>query len=380
MAKKVYIGVDSKAREVKKIYVGVSGIARKVKKGYIGIGGVAMQFFKGYDGVDYYGKTPKPMQYARQQYAAASVGDCALFAGGRYNNDIYRLIDVYDRSLTKRNNLNLDYLGWGMYDLAGVSFGEYALFGGGQYLYNSSAVYANQLTAFNTSLTQQSADKLQNGRSRLGAACSGSYALFAGGSNSIDTGGVTYVDAYDKSLVHSFLTDLPRGGAGVLGARVGNYALLINGVLHCAYNDSLSQVNVPASTIQYRNGITSIGGCALIGGSPDYSEAYDASLTKINVASLTGLRSDGAAVSIGKYALFGGGYFPGNPDSYEERESKVVDVYDESLTKFQPLSLSQQRQWLAAAAAGNYALFGGGYYYTSESSASIGSMVDVFEA
>lgn len=45
MAKRMYIGVDSKARKVKKMYVGVNGVARKVKKGYIGVNGVARLFF-----------------------------------------------------------------------------------------------------------------------------------------------------------------------------------------------------------------------------------------------------------------------------------------------------------------------------------------------
>lgn len=45
MAKKLYIGVNGIAREVKKIYIGVNGVAREVKKGYIGIGGSAREFF-----------------------------------------------------------------------------------------------------------------------------------------------------------------------------------------------------------------------------------------------------------------------------------------------------------------------------------------------
>lgn len=47
MAKKIYFGVDSKARAVKKMFVGINGVARKVKKGYIGVNGVARQFYSG---------------------------------------------------------------------------------------------------------------------------------------------------------------------------------------------------------------------------------------------------------------------------------------------------------------------------------------------
>lgn len=46
MAKKIYIGNASVARNVKSIYVGVNGVARKVKKGYIGVNGIARQFYE----------------------------------------------------------------------------------------------------------------------------------------------------------------------------------------------------------------------------------------------------------------------------------------------------------------------------------------------
>ena len=45
MAKKIYVGVNGKARKVRKMYVGVGGSAHKVKKGYIGVNGVARLFF-----------------------------------------------------------------------------------------------------------------------------------------------------------------------------------------------------------------------------------------------------------------------------------------------------------------------------------------------
>lgn len=47
MAKKMYIGVDGVARNIKKQYIGVDGVSRKVKKGYIGVDGVARQFYAG---------------------------------------------------------------------------------------------------------------------------------------------------------------------------------------------------------------------------------------------------------------------------------------------------------------------------------------------
>ena len=58
MAKKSYIGIDGKARQVKKWYIGVGGKARKVKKGYIGIGGVARPFLSGGEPAYYGTVTP----------------------------------------------------------------------------------------------------------------------------------------------------------------------------------------------------------------------------------------------------------------------------------------------------------------------------------
>lgn len=41
MAKKIYVGVGDKARNVKALYVGVNNVARKVKKAYVGVNNLA---------------------------------------------------------------------------------------------------------------------------------------------------------------------------------------------------------------------------------------------------------------------------------------------------------------------------------------------------
>ena len=85
MAKKSYIGIDGKARQVKKWYFGVDSKARKVKKGYIGIGSVARPFMSGGE-LAYYG-TITALSQARRYLAGASVGNYALFAGGSSDSD-----------------------------------------------------------------------------------------------------------------------------------------------------------------------------------------------------------------------------------------------------------------------------------------------------
>lgn len=64
MGKKVYLGVSSKAHNVKKLYLGVSGKAHKVKKGFIGVNGKAHQFFSSGIWAEYHGDG----NYISEQY------------------------------------------------------------------------------------------------------------------------------------------------------------------------------------------------------------------------------------------------------------------------------------------------------------------------
>ena len=76
--------------------------------------------------------------------------------------------------------------------------------------------------------------------------------------------------------------------------------------------------------------------------------------------SLSEARGYLAAVSVGNYALFGGGEY-----------SPTVDAYNTSLTRTSPTALSVVRGDLAATSVGNYALFGGGFHISSEGSSTV---------
>ena len=105
MAKAVYVGVDSKARKMKKAYIGIDGKARKVKKRYIGVGGKARLCYSAE--LEKVG-TATALSKARQVFAAASVGDHALFAGGEdVSHLLLSAIDAYDTSLTKSSPTGL---------------------------------------------------------------------------------------------------------------------------------------------------------------------------------------------------------------------------------------------------------------------------------
>lgn len=47
MSKKIYVGVDNKAKQVKTFYVGINNTARKIKKAYVGVNNTARQIWPG---------------------------------------------------------------------------------------------------------------------------------------------------------------------------------------------------------------------------------------------------------------------------------------------------------------------------------------------
>ena len=86
---------------------------------------------------------------------------------------------------------------------------------------------------------------------------------------------------------------------------------------------------------------------------------YSAELEKVGMATaLSTTRYDMRAATVGKYALFAGGYISKSPFGYSVGSS--VDAYNTSLTKSTPTELSCKRCGHAAASVGGYALFAGG--------------------
>ena len=74
------------------------------------------------------------------------------------------------------------------------------------------------------------------------------------------------------------------------------------------------------------------------------------------ITALSEARYDGAATTVGDYALIGCGI-----RQFNNTWSDNVDAYDKSLTKTLPTAFSYTRENYSAASVGNYALFGGGY-------------------
>lgn len=377
MAKKAYIGVNSKARKVNKIYIGVNGVARRVKKAYIGVGGYARPFwpsglqqygqvstalnmyspylagtslgnyavFGGGQGipagsssniiellayVNYYNKSltrslAENLSVARSRLAAATVGNCAFFGGGWLGSSSSNVVDVYDASTLVRTSPTNSLASNGC-DLMATSAGNYVLFGGGRQSPNSEqwALTVKYVTAYDSSKVKYTPGNL-NKEMYLGAATSvGKYALFGGGRYDANThvADLTAYDASSNALTKTSVSGLSYARSEVCATTINGYALFAGG-----FNGS------------YQNIV----------------DTFNADLTRSTIAPLATARNALKAVTLGgEYAIIAGGY---NGDYVG-----TVDVYDKNLTHTTTNEMIHGRRDHAMATVGNYALIAGGQY------------------
>ena len=346
------------AKKVKKVYVGVSDKARKVKKGYIGVSGVARPFFSSEPELSYYG-TATALSVARDSLAGVSVGNYGLFGGG-YGDGYSDVVDAYSTNLTRSIPTALSVA---RNRVAGVSVGNYGLFGGGKFGSGGSD-YSTAVDAYNTSLTRSTPTVLSVARGNLAGVSVGNYGLFGGGRGSVASIS-TAVDAYNTSLTRSTPTALSVKRTELAAVSVGNYGLFGGGygsgysAVVDAYNTSLTRSTPTALSVARSNfaGV-SVGNYGLFGGgvssssaSCDVVDAYNTNLTKSTPTALSTAKVALAGVAVENYGLFSG-----------DNSNSVVDVYNTDLTKSTPTALSARRNYLAGVAVGNYGLFGGGGY------------------
>lgn len=185
------------------------------------------------------------------------------------------------------------------------------------------------------------AENLGIGGYSPGAAGTARHALFAGRQTSSKEAS-SYVDAYDVSLTHTAPTSL-SDARGMLGAAaVGGRALFAGG----GYYGSSSN---GAYMTAYYDGNATV-------------DAYDDSLTRTTLVGLSEARIGLSGASVGKYALFGGGFTGKNGLTLSKLTydyKSVVDAYDESLTRTTATALSEARN-CTGVTVGGYALFAGG--------------------
>ena len=326
------------------------GVARKIKKAYIGIGGVARPCWSGGE-LAYYG-TVTALSVAKYDLAATTVGDYAVFGGGRTGTTSGdSTVNAYNKTLTRSTPSSL---GGRQYMLGATTVGDYAVFAGGLV----SGSISTSATAYNTSLTKKSATSL-GGTACCAATTVGNYALFAGGTTGSKKSDVF---TYNNSLTYGKATSLSTEQGQLNATTVGNYALFGGGYksdVVNAYNASLTRtIPTALSAARYNTGATAVGNYALFagGGGGTTVDVYSDSLTKTVATPLSSGRGRMGATTIENYAIFAGG-----GGDFGTATSNAVDVYDESLTKTVATSMSDLRIDLAATTVGNYALFGGGY-------------------
>lgn len=172
---------------------------------------------------------------ARWSMASATVGNYALFGGGRTgtgDSDMSYEVEAIDTSITLHRTVG--DLSRKRTDLAAAKVGDYALFAGG-YTYNNSSFgigtnsSCDTVDAYNSSLTRSAPEALWIPRHDLCGASLGEYALFAGGDYKYDSTIRSQVDVYDASLTRTNQSPLSAGRNLMMAATVGDYALFAGG-------------------------------------------------------------------------------------------------------------------------------------------------------
>lgn len=341
-----YMVIDGAYFKASKAYAVENGVYKKLSKAYV-VGNNKYVRLWSAKSLDYYG-TATALSAGRAGGAGVSIGEYALFGGGYNDGDTFavRTVDAYDTSLTHSTLTNAlqataAYLAAAANETPTDTKYHHAIFAGGTGYTGTPSLLRKVATAYDKSLTRTYPSSLSVARYRLAAAMVGNYILFGGGV--IDTSTTpnysSTVDAYDPALTRTTPTALSVARGYVSAATAGNglYALFAGG--------------------------SKSGGTAV-----STVDAYDVALTRTTPTALSTGRMYMAAASLGQYALFGGG------------SANSVDVYDASLTRTTVTALSVARSSLAATSVGEYAIFAGGAEDGGKQNGSDGSaVVDVYD-
>lgn len=274
--------------------------------------------------------SPQELSVARTDLAAENTTKYAMFFGGKIaDGSATNAIDLYDAALTKTiKSLSVS----ARYGLKATrpSKGTYSFFAGGE---TSSGKAYNFISVIseNAILYIAKTFELTGGGLGLGATNLPDYALFAGGENGLTvdcfTGGsLTKTIVPDLSVASRYM------GAGCVSSGYSGYALFAGGWI-AASNTTVKNV-----------------------------DAYDRFLTKSLPLELSIGRSDIVSAGIGdnfeySYTLFVGGL---KDHTNSSSMSDAVDVYDRSLTRGVPLSLSRARAYSSAGPIKSHAIIYGG--------------------
>ena len=185
----------------------------------------------------------------------AAVGNYALFAGGTVDgimtkDTVTSDVLAYDSSLTFTTAPLLSVARAGV---KGASVGNYALFAGGR-----AGSFCTTVDAYNASLTRTTATALSSEENRSAAATVGNHAIFVGSTAS--------ADIYDASLTKTSAAILSTARTGLAATTVGDYAIFSGGGVADFCDASLTRSSIGTSMTGYDMGAATIGDYALFAG------------------------------------------------------------------------------------------------------------------
>ena len=252
----------------------------------------------------------------RKEVSVASTDTASFYVGGMEygndgNEDVSNRVNAYTTDLTMQqlNNLPEQLRMFSVGELPGI-----ALFRSGYDNSYRNPEFSENTYCFDNSMTR-STIKISDAIVHSRCVSSENYAIFAGGSN--NSGGTMQswtneVDAVDTDLTYTKLTNLNQYAGYLAGSYTGIYHIYGLGdtydrypgessrTMFC-YDDNLTKVDIPNSTMPYTNDIgnygvgSAIGQYALFTRDADYhdgdvgyyTDAYASDLTRIDYTNLT---------------------------------------------------------------------------------------------
>ena len=179
-------------------------------------------------------------------------------------------------------------------------------------------------------------------------------------------------------------------GIGGKARKVKKMYVGVGGKARLCYSAELERYGMAAALSAARDGMraATVGKYALFAGGYGRSifgysvmssvDAYNTSLTKSTPTKLSCTRCGHAAASVGGYALFAGGASSYNILGYYDLVSSV-DAYDASLTRSAAHIIGATAA-IGGAAVGNYALFAGGTFYEQINEDNVTSYVLAYDS
>jgi hypothetical protein len=316
------------------------------------------------------------LSLARGEHAATTVGDLAIFAGGRTFNVLYSKVDIYNDTTGVWSE---DALSVARTNVGAASLGDLAFFAGGAISTSASTDVVDILNTQDMSWTTWT---LSQARFGLSATSVGTEVIFAGGV----TGGPSnpassdVVDIYNSALGGptnplAWRTEtLSQDRGGMSAVTVGHEALFAGGLRTGSVvsdvvdiYDSLTQMWRVAQLFEARS--LPVGCSAVVGGKAyfaggqltasaisDVIDVYDSQTDSWTEDHLPGPRTNSMTVALGNTLLFAGGHqdFPVPTD--------LIDTLNTGTGEWGSMYLpSGARGFGAALAIGGKALFAAGY-------------------